>query len=78
MNQALGWLLGLKNVKSIDEVDPSLAASWAAGGTFWVFFALAALLVAALVFYLKYQHRGSRARGWPWGSAAACCWSCCC
>ncbi|HPM83533.1 MAG TPA: hypothetical protein PLF81_22670, partial [Candidatus Anammoximicrobium sp.] len=60
MNQALGWLLGLKNVKSIDEIAPSLAASWAAEGSFWVFFALAALLVASLVFYLKYQRRGSR------------------
>lgn len=60
MNQALGWLLGLKNVKSIDEVVPSLAASWAAEASFWVFFALAALLVASLVFYLKYQRRGSR------------------
>ena len=60
MNQALGWLLGLKNVKSIDEVTPSLTASWAAEASFWVFFALAALLVAALVFYLRYQRRGSR------------------
>lgn len=60
MNHALGWLLGLKNVKSIDEIDPSLAAPWAAEGAFWVFFALAALLVAALVFYLRYQRRGSR------------------
>ncbi len=60
MNQALGWLLGLKNVKSIDEIAPSLAASWASEGSFWVFFALAALLVASLVFYLKYQRRGSR------------------
>ena len=41
MNEALGWLLGLKNVKSIDEIDPSLAAPWVAGGTFWIFFALA-------------------------------------
>ena len=61
MNEALGWLLGLKNVKSIDEIDPSLAAPWVAGGTFWIFFALATLLVAALVFYVKFQHRGSRA-----------------
>jgi hypothetical protein len=61
MNEALGWLLGLKNVKSIDEIDPSLAAPWVAGGTFWIFFALTTLLVAALVFYVKFQHRGSRA-----------------
>jgi hypothetical protein len=61
MNEALGWLLGLKNVKSIDEIAPSLAAPWAAQGTFWVVFGLAALLVVALVFYVKFQHRGSRA-----------------
>ncbi len=61
MNEALGWLLGLKNVKSIDEVAPSLAAPWVAGGAFWMFFGLAALVLAALVFYGKFQHRGSRA-----------------
>jgi len=61
MNEALGWLLGLKNVKSIDEIAPSLAAPWAAQGTFWVVFGLVALLVVALVFYVKFQHRGSRA-----------------
>jgi hypothetical protein len=58
---AFGWLLGLKNVQSIDEIDPSLAAPWAAEGLFWVVFGIAALLVGGLLFYLRFQHRGSPA-----------------
>lgn len=61
MNAALGWLLGLKNVRSLDAIDPSLAAPWAARGAFWLVFGLVIAAVAAVVFYTRFQHRGSRA-----------------
>jgi len=59
MTKALGWLLGLENVTSIDQIDPSLAAPWAADGQFWVFAGVVCLFVAAMLFYVRYQHRGS-------------------
>jgi hypothetical protein len=58
MTRFLGWLLGIDNVTSIDEIDASLAAPWAAEGAFWVFLAAAALLALSLVFYLRYQAKG--------------------
>ena len=58
MTRFLGWLLGIDNVTSIDEIDASLAAPWAAEGPFWVFLAAAALLALSLVFYLRYQAKG--------------------
>ena len=62
MNQALGWLLGLKNVETLRVGQPDLAASWAQGsGRFWVFFGVALLLFIAYFFYLKFQTRGGRA-----------------
>ncbi|MCA9270168.1 MAG: hypothetical protein KDA41_16920, partial [Planctomycetales bacterium] len=61
MQQALGWLLGLKNVESLEVGRPDLAADWAQGsGRFWVFFAGALLLVISYFFYFKFQTRGSR------------------
>jgi len=59
MTKALGWLLGLDNVTSIDEIDPSLAAPWAVEGQFWVFFGVVGLMIASLLFYVRYQQRGS-------------------
>ncbi len=61
MTRTLGWLLGLENTVAIDEIKPSLAAAWAQDGPFWVFLGAVALLIAAQVFYWKYQHRGSPA-----------------
>lgn len=59
--RTLGWLLGLKDVQSIDDLDPSLGAAWAqeGAGPFWVFFGVVALLVLSLFFYIKFQPRGS-------------------
>ncbi len=59
MNEILGWLLGLESVTSIDEIDPSFAASWAAETGFWGFFGVVALVLLSLWFYLKHQPRGS-------------------
>jgi hypothetical protein len=56
----LGWLLGLDHVLSIDQIDPSLAEPWAVEGRFWVFAGVLALVIGSLIFYLKYQPRGSR------------------
>lgn len=63
MNRFFGWLLGLEDVVSIDEIEPTLAAPWAADeyGPFWVVLAIAAGLAGALAFYLRWQDRGSRA-----------------
>ncbi|MFM7844302.1 MAG: hypothetical protein ACKPEY_08750, partial [Planctomycetota bacterium] len=62
MARWLGWLIGLENVASIDQVEPSLAAPWAADefGTFWVVLALVAVIVLALTFYLRFENRGTR------------------
>lgn len=58
MTRFFGWLLGIDNVTSIDEIDASLAAPWAAEGAFWVFLAAAALVALSLVFYLRFQVKG--------------------
>lgn len=57
----LGWLLGIEEVTSIDEIDPSLAAPWASDdfGPFWVFLGCAALVALALAFYGRYQPKGT-------------------
>lgn len=61
LTRTLGWLLGLSNVSSIDELQFSLAAPWAqeGAGPFWVFFGVVTLVVLALFFYVKFQPRGS-------------------
>lgn len=58
----VSWLLGLENVTSIDQIDPSLAAPWASDeyGPFWVCLGSAVLIALALVFYLRFQNKGSR------------------
>ncbi|MCL4201754.1 MAG: VWA domain-containing protein [Pirellulaceae bacterium] len=65
MTGMLGWLLGLENATSIDEIDPSFAASWAAESAFWGFFGVVVLTVLSLWFYLKRQPRG------PWSARLA-------
>ncbi len=59
MTEALGWLLGLRNVTSIDQIAPSLSAPWAVGGSFWVFFGVVCLFIVSVLFYIRCQHRGS-------------------
>ncbi|MFO0902736.1 MAG: hypothetical protein U0939_07035 [Pirellulales bacterium] len=63
MNRLFGWLLGLDDVVSIDEIEPTLAAPWASNeyGAFWVVLAIAAAFAAALTFYVRFQDRGTRA-----------------
>ena len=57
----LGWLLGFgdERVTSISEVEPSLAAPWAQENSFWVLLGGVALVAAAIVFYLRFQPKGS-------------------
>jgi hypothetical protein len=59
MTNFYGWLLGLENVTAIDELDPSLAAPWAQEGPFWVFLGAVALIALAVLFYFRFQPRGS-------------------
>ena len=58
MIRTLGWLLGIENATAIDDFDVSLAASWAQDGLFWVILVAAALVVASIVFYLRFQAKG--------------------
>lgn len=59
-SQALGWLLGLEDVQSIDGWSVSFAAPWMQrpDAPFWVFLGAVALIAAAFVFYLRLQDRG--------------------
>ena len=74
MTRLLGWLLGLENVASIDEVKVSLAAPWATQGTgpFWLFLAALLLFSAAVAFYLRYQSRGSTSARFLLGVCRGC------
>jgi hypothetical protein len=66
--QTIGWLLGIDNVASIDRVGLSLAAPWAQDGAFWVFLICAALVVASMVYYVRFQRHGELERNairWP-------------
>jgi len=56
--KSFGWLLGLENLVSVDQVEPALAAPWVQGEAFWVLLAAAGLGVLALAYYLKTQRRG--------------------
>lgn len=55
MTRTLGWLLGLKDVSSIDELNLSFGAPWAQEGPFWVFFGVVVLIALAFFFYLNFQ-----------------------
>lgn len=55
----LGWLFGVDNVTSIDKIDVALAAPWAQRNLFWLCLALIGLCVVAVVFYRRFQGRGS-------------------
>ena len=60
MTRTLAWLLGLDQTASVDEVDVSLAAAWAADGSFWLFAGCASLIAVGLLFYLRGQSGPSR------------------
>src|SRR5262245_45054620 len=60
MTRTFGRLLGIENAASIDRIEMTLAEPWAEGGAFWVFLLAEALIVAALVFYVRVQMQGPR------------------
>lgn len=57
----LGRLLGISDATAIDAIEPALAAPWAQSSAFWVVLACVLALVGSLVFYVKYQTKGTRA-----------------
>lgn len=60
MIRALGRLLGLDHVTSIERIDLALAAPRAQEGAFWVFLLAAILVSGSLLFYLRCQPQGRR------------------
>jgi hypothetical protein len=56
----LGRLLGLENVKSVDQLDASFAAPWANRAPVMVLFGCVALAALAFWFYARYQSRARR------------------
>ncbi len=54
-NQSIGRLLGLENVRSIDGIEPSLAAPWAHNYPALVVFGCGLLAALSIAFYLNYQ-----------------------
>ncbi len=57
-NEFIGWLLGLERVRSVDQIEPSLAAQWAQAVPALVWVLCLAVAVLAVVFYLRLQRRG--------------------
>jgi hypothetical protein len=62
MIRTFGWLLGIEQATSIDQLDVSLAAPWVQDKAFWIFLLVVALMVGSLLFYLRLQQRGSVAQ----------------
>ena len=60
MVRTFSWLLGIDRAASIERINLALAAPWVEGGAFWVFLIVAALLAGSLVFYSRFQTKGSR------------------
>jgi len=67
-----GWLLGVKDVDSVDAVQCSFAASWAQQAPFILLLITAILVAAAVTFYLRYQQRASLARRITLGVLRGC------
>jgi hypothetical protein len=59
MIKFLGWLFGLEQASSIDEIDFALAAPWVQENLFWLTLALVALLALGVGFYRRLQTRGT-------------------
>jgi hypothetical protein len=59
MIRTFGWLLGIEQATSIDQLDVSLAAPWVQDRAFWIFLLAVAVIVGALLFYLRLQSRGT-------------------
>lgn len=77
-HQAIGRLWGLDNVRSIENVEPSFAASWANRAPVVVFCGCLALAVVALLFYARYQPTSRRKTRAALAVVRRCCWACCC
>jgi hypothetical protein len=60
LHETIGRLLGLDNVRSIENVEPSFGASWAHRTPLLVFCGCLALAVVALLFYARYQPTNRR------------------
>lgn len=59
-SQIIGRMLGYDDVTAIDRVRLSFGAEWADAGPAWVLFGCCGLGALAVLFYVRYQHRGSR------------------
>jgi len=59
MNQLLGWLLGLGEVDSVDDIQPTFAEPWAHAAPVLVAVVAVLLVALSIVFYLKFQRRGT-------------------
>ncbi len=55
--QIFGRWFGLENVDSIDKISMTFGAPWAQQGPAWLFFGCLTLIVASVLFYLRYQTR---------------------
>lgn len=59
ITRIIGWLLGIDNVTAIGDFDIALSAAWAKDRPFYMILAIVCLFVVALLFYLRFQQRGS-------------------
>jgi hypothetical protein len=55
----VGWLLGIENVASIDDIDVALAAPWAQESPFWLLAGVVTLGCLSIGFYRLREQRGS-------------------
>ena len=58
---AIGRMLGVRDVASIERLDVSLAAPWAQQAAFWIIAGLAGLIALSVMFYLRAQPQRKRA-----------------
>ncbi|MDB5384853.1 MAG: hypothetical protein JWM11_499 [Planctomycetaceae bacterium] len=56
----IGRWFGLDNVDAIEDLKLTFGAPWAQQGPAWVLFGCLLLIIAAVVFYVKYQPRAKR------------------
>jgi hypothetical protein len=59
MTKLAGWLFGIDGVSSIDDIDFALAAPWVQDNIFWLCLASASFVVLAVIFYRRFQLRGT-------------------
>lgn len=59
MSRVLGWLFGIEQASSIDDLDLAFAAPWVQENLFWLVVTAIGLLVLAILFYRRRQTRGT-------------------